>query len=276
MNPEQIRLFEQNGYLLIPDFNPRDQIEIVTNRFESLFRGEFETGLQPDEWNWREGVSPPDLTRQICNGWKSDTAIAKLVTNEKVGEICALLMNWPGARINQDNVIWKPGGSKPLGFHQDDSYQNWIEPSSMISCWMALDDTRKHGGTIEYARGSHRWPVQTKTFTFHGPSDYHEGLKYSANQLGIDTYTIDQLEVKKGDVVFHHGRIWHGSEANQLDIPRRSVVSHCMSSEAQFHPENKSPIYNRYKKFDSLLMDESFFPITYSRKGYRSPFLDEI
>ena len=42
--------------------------------------------------------------------------------------------------------------------HQDGSYADYLVPAEMITCWVALDDTRAQGGTIEYVRGSHRWP----------------------------------------------------------------------------------------------------------------------
>jgi hypothetical protein len=32
-------------------------------------------------------------------------------------------------------------------------------------------------------------------------------------------------------------------------------------------------IYGRYKKWGSVEMEETFFPITYRHDGYRSPFL---
>ena len=129
--------FRDHGFVVVEQFVPKNLRLAAARRFDALFRGEFETGIQPDEWNWREGVSPPDHTRQICNGWKSDRAIARLVLREEVGRACAELMQWPGSRINQDNVIWKPPGAKALGFHQDDAYQDWIVPSSMVTCWMA-------------------------------------------------------------------------------------------------------------------------------------------
>lgn len=80
-NPHQ-RRFENGGFVIVREFVPMALVEFAIERFEPLFRGEFETGIQPDEWNWREGVSPPDYTRQICNGWKSDHAIARVVLRE--------------------------------------------------------------------------------------------------------------------------------------------------------------------------------------------------
>ena len=266
--------FHRHGFVVIEQFVADELRLAATARFDALFRGEFETGIQPDEWNWRAGVSSPDHTRQICNGWKADRAIARLVLAEAVGRCCTELMEWPGARINQDNVIWKPPGAKPLGFHQDDAYQDWIVPSSMVSCWMAMDDTSAEGGTIEYVPGSHRWPVGDKCGQFHAPDDYHQALKIAAEGLGIGNYGITKLAVNAGDAVFHHGATWHGSGTNSSDKPRRSVVSHCMSSAARFHESNTSPIYSRYKRAGTTEMDDSFFPVLWTRDDGRSPFLD--
>ena len=276
LNSRQISQFKEQGFLVFRGFNSTDKVAQGASRFEPLFRGIFETGLQPDEWNWRHGISDESLTRQICNGWKSDRAVARLVLDVKVGQACAELMGWSGTRINQDNILWKPPGAKSVGFHQDESYQQWIEPSSMVTCWMALDSTTKHGGTIEYVKGSNHWPVETRKFTFHAPLDYQEGLKYAARTLGITDYQIESIEVQAGDVVFHHGRTWHGSGPNRTDIPRRSVVAHCMSAESRFHPEIVGPIYGRYKRYGSTEMDESFFPVIYRQDGYRSCFLSSL
>ena len=68
------------------------------------------------------GGFSPDLARQICNGWKADYTVASLVLRAVIGRLCAQLAGWPGARLAQDNIVWKPPGAKPLGFHQDDSY----------------------------------------------------------------------------------------------------------------------------------------------------------
>ena len=267
--------FHKHGFVIVKNFVAENLVKAARERFDSLFSGEFETGLQPDEWNWREGISPEDHTRQICNGWKADRAIARLVLSENVGRICAQLMGWPGARINQDNVIAKPPGAKALGFHQDDAYQQWILPPSMVTCWMALDNTTAEGGTIEYVKGSNHWPVESRSIEFHAPKDYHEGLKHAALRRGVDHYEIEKIVVNAGDAVFHHGRTWHGSGMNTTTNSRRAVVSHCMSSDSQFHPENVGPIYGRYKRFGSLEMDESYFPIIHREDNYRSSFLEK-
>ena len=79
LTPAQIARFHQDGFLILDRLVDPADARRVAGRFERMFRSEFETGLYPDEWNWREGRDRPDLTRQICNGWKSDYTVAGLV-----------------------------------------------------------------------------------------------------------------------------------------------------------------------------------------------------
>lgn len=261
--------FEKDGFVIVPDFLDAEFVAAARSRFEKLFAGEFETGIQPDEWNWREGRDSGLLTRQICNAWKSDKTIASIVLDSELGRMCAELRGWPGARINQDNVIWKPPGSKALGFHQDESYQNWIVPAEMITCWITLDDTAVEQGTIEYVRGSHRWHLADPIQQFHAPDDPLHDLRAAASIASADT-DIVPIVVNAGTAVFHHGRTWHGSRPNTGSGVRRSVVAHCMSSDATFHPVNTSPVYSRYKRANDCQMDESFFPILWHNSGHRT------
>ncbi|TDQ84607.1 ectoine hydroxylase-related dioxygenase (phytanoyl-CoA dioxygenase family) [Dongia mobilis] len=272
LHSEIIDTFRRDGFVIIRNLLDDDDIAAARDRFEPLFKGKFETGLYPDEWNWQEGRDPADRTRQICNGWKSDRTIARIVLSPKVGELCARLGGWPGARMGQDNVLWKPPGAKSLGFHQDDSYCHWVVPAGYITCWMTLDDTAASGGTIEYARGSHLWPLSPPMGKFHAPDDYHASLREAAAHAGREIEIVP-IEVRAGDAVIHHGRTWHGSGPNRETRPRRSLVAHCLSSEARFHPTEVSYIYSRYRRRDDLAMDESYFPILWRADGYRSPWL---
>lgn len=274
LTEDQVARFRADGFLIVDRLIAPDAIDGLRARFEPLFRGSFETGLYPDEWNWREGRDSPDLTRQICNGWKSDRTVAAVLLSETVGRLCATLGGWAGARLVQDNVLWKPPGARALGFHQDDSYVQWVDPPDYVTCWMALDDTSAAGGTVEYVRGSHRWPLsEAQPEYFHAPDDYRAPMRAAAAEAGIEPEIVP-VEVPAGGCAFHAGGTWHGSGPNRADVPRRALVAHCVPSDARFHPTNVSYIYSRYKRAGSLDMDETFFPVLWSRGGHRSAFID--
>ena len=99
-------------------------------------------------------------------------------------------------------------------------------------------------------------------------------MREAADRAGA-TPEVVRVEVPAGGGVFHHGRTFHGSDTNRGEGSRRALVSHCMSSEARFHPTNVGYVYGRYKRAGSTEMDESFFPVLWTEDGYRSAFLDE-
>jgi ectoine hydroxylase-related dioxygenase (phytanoyl-CoA dioxygenase family) len=271
---EQVEAFERDGFLIVEEgFIDDAAVELMRERFDGLFAGDYSTGIRPDEVNWVAGRDAEDRTRQICNGWKADPLIARQVLAERTGRLAAELMRWEGVRILQDNCIWKPPGTKSLGMHQDGSYLDYLVPPEMITCWIALDDTSAEAGTITYAAGSHRWPRSPKNRgEFHAPPDWLEPLERALPDG--EELRLVPIEVKAGGASFHHFNTFHGSGPNTAAVHRRAVISHLIAAATEFHPENADPVYSRYRKAGDMSMDESYFPIVWSRDGGRSGWLD--
>jgi ectoine hydroxylase-related dioxygenase (phytanoyl-CoA dioxygenase family) len=272
--PEQHESFERDGFLIAEKgFTEHETIEELRAAFDRLYAGEYETGIRPDEVNWVAGRDPDDRTRQICNGWKADPVIAAQVLAERTGRLAAELMGWNGVRILQDNVIWKPPGTKSLGMHQDGSYLDYLVPPEMITCWIALDDTSAEAGTITYAAGSHRWPRSAENRgEFHAPADWLAPVRRALPDG--EELRLVPIEVEAGGASFHHHLTFHGSGPNTADIHRRACISHLVPAETRFHPVHVDPTYSRYRRFGDTGMDESFFPIVWTRDGGRSGWLD--
>ncbi|MEM7193744.1 MAG: phytanoyl-CoA dioxygenase family protein [Pseudomonadota bacterium] len=272
------KAFDSDGFVVVDNLIDQDTVAGLHDAFEDVFCGRFQTGVRPDEVNWQQGESDPKLTRQICNGWKANRRIAETVLNENLGRAVAEFAGWSGVRIMIDNVIWKPPGAKSLGFHQDNAYLSWFTPGEILTCWIALDDTSASGGTIEFARGSHRWELGKPTGEFHAPADYRKTVREAAARAGVDA-EICHVETKAGGGSFHHGATWHGSGPNLAGIPRRSLVLHAMPSEVRYVPSNFEqgigPIYSRYKRLGDNSMDENFFPIIWRSDGYRTPQIED-
>jgi len=280
LGESEISLFKADGFLitdrildpaLLPELLPA-----LHHAFEQLFQGRFSTGIRPDEVNWQYDSGDPSLTRQICNGWKADNAIARVVLDPALGEAVATLAGWPGARIMIDNVLWKPPGAKSLGYHQDSAFLDWLSPSDLMTCWIALDETTEAGGTMELVRGSHRWSLSEPVGEFHAPQNYKRPMLEACKRFG-GTPEVVPVEVPAGGGSFHHGHCWHGSGPNHSSDPRRSLVLHAMRSDAKLVPENFDqgigPIYSRYRQIGNNSLDENHFPIIWRNDGYRTPGL---
>ena len=74
--------FNTDGFVVVDQLIGADRIPALHRAFDDLFCGRFETGVRPDEVNWQQGESDPMLSRQICNGWKSNRDIARVVLDE--------------------------------------------------------------------------------------------------------------------------------------------------------------------------------------------------
>ncbi len=267
--------FARDGYVVIERLLAPEAVAALRERFTPLFAGEFETGVFPDEWYWREGMSLPDITRHMGNAWKSDRTIASMALSAAIGEIAATLSGWDGARLGLDTIWWKTPGAKEIALHQDGTYMSTLDPPETTTCWIALDDTSADAGTIEYVPGSHRWPLNRTIGAFHAPEDdYRSAMRAAATAAGVDHPQVAPIEIAAGGCVVHHGRTWHGSGRNRTAARvRRSLAVHLLPANARFRPEGAGYIFGRYQRVGDTAMDESFFPVLWTRDGYRTPFL---
>ena len=270
---EHIEAFNRDGFIVFDEFLESDEIDRLKSRFDALFHGRWETGLAPDEVNWQYGRDRDDRTRQLCNTWKADYAVASVVLRPAVGRIAARLSGWDGARLHLDNVIWKPPGASALTMHQDGSYNHYMVPNAMTSLWMALTDTSADAGTVLYVRGSHKWGETPKPESFL-VDDHLAPVHRAAARAGIGEPEIVAVEVPAGGLAVHANWVWHGSGPNTADLPRQAVVAHCTPSISRFHPTNTTHVYARYRRYADTSMDESFFPVLWTGDGYRTPWLD--
>ena len=274
IRPEHVEQFDRDGFIVFDEFLHPDEVDHLKSRFEPLFHGQWETGLAPDEVNWQYGRDSNERTRQLCNTWKADYAVADIVLRPTVGRIAAALSRWEGTRLHLDNVIWKPPGATGLTMHQDGSYGHYMVPNLMTSLWMALTDTSADAGSVLYVRGSHRWGETPKPDSFI-VDDHLAPMLQAASQTGVDDPEVVAVEVPAGGLAVHSTWIWHGSGPNTADVPRQAVVAHCTPSTARFHPTNTTHVYARYRRHADTSMDESFFPILWTCDGYRTPWLDD-
>eukprot|EP00494_Astrolonche_serrata_P034493 UN34762 len=157
LSDRQIKSFHKNGFLILDKFLPTNILDKLGSRVESLFNGNFETGIYPDEWYGREGVSLPLATKEINNAWKSDHLISSVVLSESIHEVCAQLCGWKSSRLAQDSIIVKPSnGGTSIVYHQDSPYisSNFTPiKDNSITCWLPLDDVNEEVGTLEYVTG---------------------------------------------------------------------------------------------------------------------------
>jgi len=189
--------FLKNGFILFDHVLPSTILPNLEHRVESLFKGQFETKIYPDEWHWRQGISFPHATKEIVNAWKSDKLIASIVLSSGIGKLCCDLLGWPSVRIAQDDIIIKPSQGTPVGFHQDSAYiscqfeQVEKDIPNSITIWFTLNDVKKNSGSLEYAIASHLWPKPQQSI-----GNFHETDHKNYRKAMFLTYPDLNIEKK--------------------------------------------------------------------------------
>jgi phytanoyl-CoA hydroxylase len=267
-------LFQLQGFIVKTRVLSEPLMNALRTRFPLLFAGNFDTGVYPDEWYWRKELSLPDVTRHMANAWKADLTVARLALSKEIAQAAAILTGWDGVRLGQDTVWWKPPQTKPIAFHQDTSFMNFLDPAQTITCWVTLDDTQRTAGTIEYAAGSHRWPLTPLPKTFHAAEDFCAPMRAAAKAAGVEPPDPIPIEIPAGSCTFHAGELWHGSGANVAsEQMRRSIGIHLLPASVRFSDRPGGYIYRRYQRTGSAELDESFFPIIWSKEGGRTDWI---
>ncbi|KAL6065878.1 Phytanoyl-CoA dioxygenase family protein [Balamuthia mandrillaris] len=100
LSNEQRERFRREGFLVLPELLDRRLALRLQAKVEPLFAGEFDTGVYPDEWHWRKGMSRDDVTREIVNAANEVVTcwIALDDTTEEAGTL----------QYARGSHLWKP------------------------------------------------------------------------------------------------------------------------------------------------------------------------
>jgi phytanoyl-CoA hydroxylase len=276
LTDSQIAQFRSQGFLILDKFLPLDIVERIDDRLDPLFATRFETGVYPDEWHGRPGLSQPNATRQMVGMWRCDRAVASLSLSAEVARLNVTLAGWTGGRLAMDSCWIKPPDAPEVAFHRNNTLVSCLKPASIVTCWMALSETTAEMGTLELVPGSHRWDCGDRFRFPHAPEeDYRQPLWQAAAEAGASRPEILKIELPIGGCVFLDGNLWHGSGRNLSQKTRRSFAISTLPAEAQFQPIGVGTgyIFGRYRRIGEDAIDESFLPILWTEIGYRSPMV---
>ena len=267
---------EEDGFAVADRIVPPATAELLAARLNQVLDRRYETGVFPDEAYYRPGTTDPRAPRHVVNAWKCDRLVAAVSLSAALGELAAAVFGWDGVRLAVDTVWFKPAGSQAVEYHREFEYFTSLDQPDVASCWIALDDAGADNGSLEFATGSHRWPELEQAEQFELLSRHHgrDGVRAVAERQG-SPLRIDTVRVPAGGGAFFHGRIWHGSQPNPSDLPRRAYGIHWIRADAQLRAD-RSPryLFGRYKLAGSTALHESFFPLVWSADGRRSAWIE--
>jgi ectoine hydroxylase-related dioxygenase (phytanoyl-CoA dioxygenase family) len=221
LSPEQIAAFREDGFLVLPDFAPIDELQAMQATFERLFRERvgWEEGAHFDLAGVDEQGRAPRLPQIL----KPTLFAPALRENRAVAQAAAIARQLlgPEAVAWFDHAILKPPGhGAATPWHQDEAHRD--DPGThyeQISVWLPLQAATEANGCMRFIPGSH-----------HGPVLDHRSLHSDPRIMALecvapfDATKAVACPLPLGSASVHHARTLHGAGANVSDAPRFAYI----------------------------------------------------
>lgn len=162
-----------------------------------------------------------------------EPAMRALSLLPEIGAIAGCLAGTDGIRLFDDQAVVKPPQSSDavVGWHTDHSYWSTCTSTEMLTAWVPFHDTNGANGTLMVVDGSHRWPESEHLRGFNDADLADLGSRFGTR---VPEPTIVPLELRKGQVSFHHMRLIHGSGPNRSDESRAAVAVHLQPADNDY------------------------------------------
>jgi hypothetical protein len=142
-------------------------------------------------------------------------AIANLIRHPRLLDAAEDLIG-PDILCLETGFLWKDAHDPSfVAWHQDNSYLRF-DPPLAINTWIALTDSKRDNGAMQFVLGSHALGELPYEMI---PPENHM-LKFSRRVTGADTSRTVMAELEPGQISIHGTRVVHGSEPNHSGRPR--------------------------------------------------------
>ncbi len=237
--PEEVDHYREHGWHVTGPIVPHDLLDRMRDLVEEYQHRPADRRLPVEighsDWSPTDG----DGVRNSEFLTYQDPRFAPLTLMPLIGEIAAMLADTDEIRLFDDQAVLKPPGDarSVVGWHTDASYWSTCTSDRMLTAWIPFEDATIENGTLAVVDGSHRWPG-TEDLRHFNVSDLGRLGSMLGRRIGPDA--VRRLEVRKGQVEFHHARMIHASAANLTAVPRLAIAVHLQDG-ANAHRDVRTP-----------------------------------
>ena len=158
--------------------------------------------------------------------------------------------------IGPDIALWnmsffaKPAlNGKKTPWHQDGAY--WpIRPLATCTVWIAVDDATPANGCMRFIPGSH---TSRELARHHRADDPNYTLHQELDADTFDETTAIDVALEAGQISLHDVYLFHGSEANTSDRPRRGMTLRLMPTTSHYDRAFARKLYEERGDYDAAV-----------------------
>jgi phytanoyl-CoA hydroxylase len=260
----QIAQYQQDGYLVIPDFKNATEIAALRARAAAIVR-DFDPNVSQGIFTTKEQEKKADayflgsdntircFFEEEAFGADGQLRQAKELSINKIGHAMhdldpAFRAFTADARLAQlaqelglaQPQVWQsmyifkqPGIGGEVRWHQDATYFE-TSPISVTTFWFALEDATLDNGCMWAEPGGHRSPLRER-FVRNGDDIHVEKLD---DTPWPDDSTAVPLTCRAGSLVCFHGLLPHYSAPNRSPVSRHAYTLHVTDGRTEYSARN--------------------------------------
>lgn len=233
--PEQVRAYQEDGYLLVRGLFSTDEVRRLRDHFMALHAGGPIPGWFEPAPPEEAGNDPLKRFPRMMHPHRVDELSRRYLLDPRLGAILEELLGEEPLAA-QTMLYFKPPGARGQALHQDNFFLK-VEPGTCIAAWVALDPADAENGGLEVVPGTHAMDLFC-------PEEADLGASFTRQFVppppGLAAVPVT---MGPGDVLFFNGSLVHGSQPNRTaDRFRRSFICHYIPRSARLVSKFYRPI----------------------------------
>ncbi|KAK3856487.1 hypothetical protein Pcinc_037194 [Petrolisthes cinctipes] len=232
----QRAFYEENGFLVIPNLVAHDEIDQWRERFLDIVDNRVESGGM---------TKMKDIALKGLAGIPGEQIVNKIqdfVWDDILSQHCQLpqvldyveCFTGPNIMAMHTMLINKPPdpGTRTSRhpMHQDLHYFPFRPANRIVCAWTAMEKINENNGCLFVVPGSHKGVLEQHEYPEweNGVNKMYHGVR------GFDDVPKSLLSMEKGDTVFFHPILLHGSGANRTKHFRKAISCHYSASDSHY------------------------------------------
>ncbi|XP_061922627.1 phytanoyl-CoA dioxygenase, peroxisomal isoform X1 [Entelurus aequoreus] len=237
LSAEERLFYEQNGFFVVKKLVSAEDVDLFRKAFERICQQEVKVpGLvvMRDVAIAKSEFVPDQRAVSKLQDFQEDPELFRYCTLPQVLKyvecfVGADIMAMHTMLINKPPDAGKKTSRHPM--HQDLHYFPFRPADRIVCAWTALERVNRQNGCLVVLPGTH-----TGTLKEHDYPDWQGGVNKMYH--GVRDYNPQHqrvhLEMEKGDTVFFHPLLIHGSGMNQTQGFRKAISCHYASSDCYY------------------------------------------
>lgn len=235
---EDVLFYEEHGWYISPKIIPDAVIDEALLGSERFYQGERDAVLPyaTGYGNWLPENGDGIRNNEFVSLQKKE--LQQLALYPVIGAIAARLARTSQIRLLDDQLVFKPphaaeAHATVVGWHADAAYWATCSSQQLLTAWIPFHDCPIERGPLVVLDGSHKWKDIQDTRFFNNQD--LEGVEAQFREKGYAVVRVP-IELKKGQVSFHHCWTIHGSYPNVSTEARIAMAVHLQDKENCYRP----------------------------------------